>query len=258
VVLGPPQHRPRIAGHRLGQGPPHHPGMGGHAGGWRAQHRAALRDQIDGCPDAFTVPRYTAGRKSTDRHSSITNWLNSGARAFFASSGSSACYRAEFMSADARSPSRGCSARYSVDRPIFRWWAMAVTDSPRDCRARATASTSSSTAAAPALGLGSAQPVEGGAAGRIEADDGCAATRLADLLAERGDLDGATQVLRARADAGGWYAAVWLAGGADKAGPALSAGGRSGAIASVRLERGGLVFDLNRPGVFRVSGLQDS
>ena len=45
----------------------------------------------------------------------------------------------------AGSPSRGCSARYSVDLPILRWRAMAVTDSPRDCRARATASTSSST-----------------------------------------------------------------------------------------------------------------
>ena len=43
--------------------------------------------------------------------------------------------------------SGGCSARYSVDRPILRWRAMAVTDSPRDCRARATASTSSLTAA---------------------------------------------------------------------------------------------------------------
>ena len=41
----------------------------------------------------------------------------------------------------------GCSARYSVDRAILRWRAMAVTDSPRDCRARATARTSSLTTA---------------------------------------------------------------------------------------------------------------
>jgi hypothetical protein len=37
-----------------------------------------------------------------------------------------------------------------------------------------------------------------------------AAERLAELLAERGDLDGAVQVARARADAGGFYAAEQL------------------------------------------------
>ena len=35
--------------------------------------------------------------------------------------------------------------------------------------------------------------------------------RLAELLAERGDLDGAEQILRARADAGDWHAAERLA-----------------------------------------------
>jgi len=43
------------------------------------------------------------------------------------------------------------------------------------------------------------------------AGDGHAAERLADLLAERGDLDEAMQILRARADAGDEYAAYKLA-----------------------------------------------
>ena len=38
-----------------------------------------------------------------------------------------------------------------------------------------------------------------------------AARRLADLLAERGDLDGAEQTLRARADAGDWPVPLGLA-----------------------------------------------
>ena len=47
----------------------------------------------------------------------------------------------------------------------------------------------------------------------VEADaGGRAARRLAGLLAERGDLDGAIQILRARADAGDGYAAERLAG----------------------------------------------
>ena len=44
-----------------------------------------------------------------------------------------------------------------------------------------------------------------------DADDEAAARRLADLLAQRGDLDGATQILRARADAGDNDAAPRLA-----------------------------------------------
>ena len=46
---------------------------------------------------------------------------------------------------------------------------------------------------------------------RADAGDGDAAGRLADLLAERGDLDGAAQILRARADAGDGDAAGRLA-----------------------------------------------
>ena len=45
-----------------------------------------------------------------------------------------------------------------------------------------------------------------------DADGGHAANRLADLLATRGDLDGAIQILRAQADAGDWFAAGQLAG----------------------------------------------
>src|SRR5260370_749175 len=56
-------------------------------------------------------------------------------------------YLAGSTAAGAGSLACGCSARYSVDRPIFMWRAMAVTDSPRDCRSRATAKTSSLTAA---------------------------------------------------------------------------------------------------------------
>ena len=41
-------------------------------------------------------------------------------------------YRAGSAAAGRGSLSGGCSARYSVDRPILRWRAMAVTDSPRD------------------------------------------------------------------------------------------------------------------------------
>lgn len=52
---------------------------------------------------------------------------------------------------------------------------------------------------------------------RADADDGYAASRLAGLLAECGDLDGAAQILRARADAGDeiavWQLADLLAGG---------------------------------------------
>ena len=46
---------------------------------------------------------------------------------------------------------------------------------------------------------------------RADAGGGFAARRLARLLAERGDLDGATQILRGRADAGDWFAARLLA-----------------------------------------------
>ena len=47
---------------------------------------------------------------------------------------------------------------------------------------------------------------------RADAGDRYAARQLAGLLAERGDLDGAVQILRARADAGDEYAARRLAG----------------------------------------------
>ncbi len=46
---------------------------------------------------------------------------------------------------------------------------------------------------------------------QADAGDGYAARRLADLLAERGDLDGAEQILRAQADAGNEAAASGLA-----------------------------------------------
>ena len=39
---------------------------------------------------------------------------------------------------------------------------------------------------------------------RADAGDGEAAQQLAELLAEHGDMDGAAQILRARADAGDW------------------------------------------------------
>ena len=80
-------------------------------------------------------------------------------------------YRAGSTAAGARSLSSGCRARYSVDRPIFRCRAMAVTDSPRNCRARAMARNvvidSGGTAAAPALRLGGAQPVKGALADQV-------------------------------------------------------------------------------------------
>jgi hypothetical protein len=44
-----------------------------------------------------------------------------------------------------------------------------------------------------------------------------AARRLADLLAQRGDRDGAAQILRAPADAGDWSAGSRLAEGGDLA-----------------------------------------
>ena len=52
---------------------------------------------------------------------------------------------------------------------------------------------------------------------RADAGDGHAALRLADLLAGRGDLDEAEQILRARADAGDKDAAERLAGAAGRA-----------------------------------------
>jgi hypothetical protein len=53
-------------------------------------------------------------------------------------------------------------------------------------------------------------PVDGLRA-RADAGDEHAARPLAELLARRGDLDGAAQILRARADAGDGDAAGWLA-----------------------------------------------
>jgi hypothetical protein len=57
---------------------------------------------------------------------------------------------------------------------------------------------------------------------RAGAGNEYAASRLARWLAERGDLDGATQILRARADAGDGRAAVRLASAATWTGPRRS------------------------------------
>ena len=76
---------------------------------------------------------------------------------------------------------------------------------------------------------------------RTDADDHNAARRLVELLARRGDLDGATLVLRARIDAGD-YAARWLAarlterGDLDKATLILRAGADAGdLVAAIEL-----------------------
>ena len=48
-----------------------------------------------------TVPLYRVGAKPTERHSSITNWLNSGARASSASNSGSVARVATGMPGDA-------------------------------------------------------------------------------------------------------------------------------------------------------------
>ena len=80
VIVGAPQHRPRVKRYRLGQRPPHDAGNADvYDAGTQARHRpwsiksAAPRT-------LWTLPRYKVGTNPTDRHSSTTNWLNSGAR----------------------------------------------------------------------------------------------------------------------------------------------------------------------------------
>jgi hypothetical protein len=83
---------------------------------------------------------------------------------------------------------------------------------------------------------------------QADAGDGDAAFRLARLLARRGDLDRAVQVLRARADTGDRYAAVWLVdllavyGDIDGLRTLADAGDRYAAVRHVDLlaERGDL------------------
>ena len=89
-LAGPPQQRPRVPRRRSHQRPPHHPGHGRHTRGRRAEHAPARTTRSTEARMLSTVPRYRVGVKPTERHSSITNWLNSGARASSANSSGSA------------------------------------------------------------------------------------------------------------------------------------------------------------------------
>ena len=94
-VACPPQHRPRIPGRRSTSGRHTIPAtVGTHDDGAHSTHRLNRRDQpTPGC--CRPSPRYTVGTNPTDRHNSITNWLNSGARASSDSSSGSARQRGD-------------------------------------------------------------------------------------------------------------------------------------------------------------------
>ena len=113
------------------QRPVRDPGLGGHAD----QRNAVLEVRPQGQPAAMRFRAAILAERDQRR-------LTGGARHLI-----QVPYRAGSTAAGARSLSGGCSARYSVERPILRCRAMAATDSPRARRAWATVSTSSSTAA---------------------------------------------------------------------------------------------------------------
>ena len=99
-VACPPQHRPGIARQGSDQRPPHDPcGDRASTRTARRAHNAARATRSTEARMLSTVPLYRVGTNPTERHNSITNWLNSGARSSSDSSRGSAASVATGISA---------------------------------------------------------------------------------------------------------------------------------------------------------------